>query len=104
MFNQEVFVCDWWYNVNCESSQDLYRLNDNLYQVSYCFPTLLLVTITYFLSSHVFTLTLKLKPDWKPSFPQGLGNPIYFHLKNSLFFLPFIFQSEKVPILYTFHL
>ena len=33
MFNQEVFVCDWWYNVNCESSQDYYRLNLNLYQV-----------------------------------------------------------------------
>ena len=33
MFNQEVFVCDWWYNVNCESSEVFYSLNDNLYKV-----------------------------------------------------------------------
>ena len=61
MFNQEVFVCDWWYNVNCESSQDLYRLNDNLYQVSYCSPTLLLVTITYFFIQSRFYIDLEIK-------------------------------------------
>jgi hypothetical protein len=32
MFNQEVFVCDWWYNTNCEAAQSFYHLNDHLYQ------------------------------------------------------------------------
>jgi hypothetical protein len=38
MFNQEVFVCDWWYNTNCEASESYYRLNDNLYQVNATHP------------------------------------------------------------------
>jgi len=32
VFNQKVFTCDWWYNVNCAASEDLYSLNDNLYK------------------------------------------------------------------------
>ena len=31
--NDQVFTCDWWYNVNCASSEGLYDLNDNLYKV-----------------------------------------------------------------------
>ncbi|KAK5640090.1 hypothetical protein RI129_010901 [Pyrocoelia pectoralis] len=27
VFNQEEFACDWWYNVNCHNSVNLYRLN-----------------------------------------------------------------------------
>ena len=30
---EQVFTCDWWYNVNCASSEGLYDLNDNLYKV-----------------------------------------------------------------------
>ena len=30
---EQVFTCDWWYNVNCASSENLYDLNDNLYKV-----------------------------------------------------------------------
>ena len=29
----QVFTCDWWYNVNCAASEDLYNLNTNLYKV-----------------------------------------------------------------------
>uniref|UniRef100_T1J4L6 Chitin-binding type-2 domain-containing protein n=1 Tax=Strigamia maritima TaxID=126957 RepID=T1J4L6_STRMM len=32
IFNQKYFVCDWWYNVDCESSQHYYPLNSNLYR------------------------------------------------------------------------
>ena len=34
-FNQKVFVCDWWYNVNCDVSIHFYALNKNLYTVSF---------------------------------------------------------------------
>ena len=27
MFNQEEFVCDWWFNVDCSKAEDLYFLN-----------------------------------------------------------------------------
>ncbi|KAF5292904.1 hypothetical protein FQR65_LT11156 [Abscondita terminalis] len=27
LFNQAEFACDWWYNVNCHDSINLYRLN-----------------------------------------------------------------------------
>ena len=33
VFNQAVFVCDWWYNVDCSSAQSFYQLNQNLYRV-----------------------------------------------------------------------
>ena len=32
----QVFTCDWWYNVNCAASEDLYSLNDGLYKVDSC--------------------------------------------------------------------
>lgn len=32
LFNQRHFICDWWYNTNCTASQELYRLNDILYE------------------------------------------------------------------------
>lgn len=35
VFNQRVFVCDWWYNADCAESASLYDLNHNLYNVSY---------------------------------------------------------------------
>ena len=28
IFNQEVFVCDWWFNFDCSSAEGLYGLND----------------------------------------------------------------------------
>ena len=34
VFNQAVFVCDWWYNVDCNVAQDFYQLNQNLYRVN----------------------------------------------------------------------
>jgi hypothetical protein len=27
---QEYFICDWWFNVDCSRSENLYSLNDNL--------------------------------------------------------------------------
>jgi hypothetical protein len=33
IFNQQYFVCDWWYNVECESATNFFRLNEFLYQV-----------------------------------------------------------------------
>ena len=27
IFNQEEFVCDWWFNVDCSKAEDLYFLN-----------------------------------------------------------------------------
>ncbi|GBN92380.1 hypothetical protein AVEN_203874-1, partial [Araneus ventricosus] len=31
VFRQELFICDWWYNVRCEDSPDHFPLNDGLY-------------------------------------------------------------------------
>ena len=28
IFNQEFFVCDWWFNFDCSSAEDLYGRND----------------------------------------------------------------------------
>ncbi|KAM8711018.1 hypothetical protein ACLKA7_017619 [Drosophila subpalustris] len=33
VFNQAVRVCDWWSNVNCDSSEQLYRNNEELYRI-----------------------------------------------------------------------
>ncbi|XP_017053083.2 U-scoloptoxin(01)-Cw1a [Drosophila ficusphila] len=33
VFNQAVRVCDWWMNVNCEGSEQLYQNNDELYRI-----------------------------------------------------------------------
>ncbi|KAH8361560.1 hypothetical protein KR084_008334 [Drosophila pseudotakahashii] len=33
VFNQAVRVCDWWSNVNCEGSEQLYQNNDELYRI-----------------------------------------------------------------------
>ncbi|KAL7732596.1 hypothetical protein ACLKA6_019222 [Drosophila palustris] len=33
VFNQAVRVCDWWSNVNCASSEQLYRNNEELYRI-----------------------------------------------------------------------
>ena len=32
IFNQEIFTCVWWFDYDCQSSVDLYYLNDNLYK------------------------------------------------------------------------
>uniref|UniRef100_A0A1A9X0H9 Chitin-binding type-2 domain-containing protein n=1 Tax=Glossina brevipalpis TaxID=37001 RepID=A0A1A9X0H9_9MUSC len=34
VFNQAVRVCDWWSNVNCPGSEQLYENNDELYQAT----------------------------------------------------------------------
>lgn len=31
-FSQAVFACDWWFNVNCDLSPQLYSINAKLYQ------------------------------------------------------------------------
>ncbi|KAH8246132.1 hypothetical protein KR038_000266, partial [Drosophila bunnanda] len=33
VFNQAVRVCDWWSNVNCAGSEQLYQNNDELYRI-----------------------------------------------------------------------
>lgn len=38
-FSQAVFVCDWWFNVNCELSPHLYEINARLYQKPKTNPT-----------------------------------------------------------------
>lgn len=32
VFNQAVRVCDWWFNVDCPHSPDLYSINNDLYR------------------------------------------------------------------------
>ena len=32
IFNQATFVCDWWYNVNCDDSSQFYGLNEHIYE------------------------------------------------------------------------
>merc|ERR1712106_198942 len=32
IFNQQYFVCDWWYNLDCAAQPDYYQLNSLLYQ------------------------------------------------------------------------
>ncbi len=32
VFNQEVFACDWWFNVDCAASVDFYFLNEEVLQ------------------------------------------------------------------------
>lgn len=31
MFNQQLFVCDWWHNVQCEDVASFYSLNEHIY-------------------------------------------------------------------------
>ena len=31
MFNQQYFVCDWWYNVDCGAQPSFYGLNEFIY-------------------------------------------------------------------------
>ncbi|XP_025424964.1 uncharacterized protein LOC112693916 [Sipha flava] len=33
-FSQAVFVCDWWFNVRCDLSKELYRINERLYRTT----------------------------------------------------------------------
>ena len=30
LFNQQYFVCDWWFNVDCSKVEDLYYLNQEI--------------------------------------------------------------------------
>jgi hypothetical protein len=32
VFNQQYFICDWWYNVDCSATQNFYSLNEFLYK------------------------------------------------------------------------
>jgi len=32
IFNQQYFVCDWWYNIDCAAQPDFYNLNEFIYQ------------------------------------------------------------------------
>ena len=32
IFNQQYFICDWWYNVDCAASPNFYALNEFIYQ------------------------------------------------------------------------
>ena len=30
LFNQNYFICDWWFNFDCATAEDLYSLNDEI--------------------------------------------------------------------------
>ena len=30
LFNQNYFICDWWFNFDCATAEDLYSLNDDI--------------------------------------------------------------------------
>ena len=30
LFNQQYFVCDWWFNVDCDKTEEFYSLNEEL--------------------------------------------------------------------------
>lgn len=32
MFNQQYFICDWWYNVDCGATTNFYALNEFIYE------------------------------------------------------------------------
>jgi hypothetical protein len=32
VFNQQYFICDWWYNVDCSANPSFYALNEFIYQ------------------------------------------------------------------------
>ncbi len=32
VFNQQYFICDWWYNVDCSANPSFYGLNEFIYQ------------------------------------------------------------------------
>ena len=89
MFNQEVFVCDWWYNVNCESSEVFYSLNDNLYKVrkiSTPFFYYFLWSVQQLLSMTVFqkmkTLLLFLILTWAYIYHLYFSEPIFHKLRT----------------------
>lgn len=35
MFNQQLFVCDWWHNVQCDSVTEHYALNEQIYDYNW---------------------------------------------------------------------
>ena len=30
LYNQQYFICDWWFNVDCSTVEDFYSLNDDV--------------------------------------------------------------------------
>ena len=38
IFNQEIFVCDWWQNFRCQDTPNFYRNNDELYRTPVRIP------------------------------------------------------------------
>merc|ERR1712123_494987 len=30
LFNQQYFICDWWFNVDCSQAEDFYSLNEDI--------------------------------------------------------------------------
>merc|ERR1712106_740784 len=30
LFNQNYFICDWWFNFDCSTAEDLYSINDEI--------------------------------------------------------------------------
>ena len=30
LFNQQYFICDWWFNVDCSQAEDFYSLNEDV--------------------------------------------------------------------------
>ena len=32
MFNQQYFICDWWYNVDCDATPNYYGMNEFIYE------------------------------------------------------------------------
>ena len=37
IFSQQLFACDWWYNVKCSATRQHYQLNSNLFKVKMAF-------------------------------------------------------------------
>ena len=33
IFNQELFVCDWWYNFDCSTTEEFTHLNEFIYDI-----------------------------------------------------------------------
>lgn len=54
-FSQAVFVCDWWFNVRCDLSPQLYSINARLYQRPKVNPTRPHRIITKQLVDDIFT-------------------------------------------------
>lgn len=74
MFNQQYFICDWWYNVDCGATTNFYALNEFIYEEN---------------PNGKKCKTLFCMNDWELSRTDDVTKlRSFFHWKQVLFFVP----------------